>query len=61
MKPQITSYEIEEGNDKNKRYTVSLEKRGNNFKAECDCPEYRYYGRWCDHVDKAITCYELGF
>ena len=57
---QQASYEIEESNE-SKRYTVSLEKVGSGFKAECDCPEYRHFGRWCDHMDKAITCFELGF
>jgi len=61
MQPQKASYEVEESNDKSKRHTVLLEKIGTGFKAECDCPEYRCYGRWCSHVDKAITCYELGF
>jgi hypothetical protein len=61
MKPTMMSYVVEENNDKDKRFTVLLEKLGNGFKAECDCPEYRYYGRWCSHVDKAITCCELGF
>ena len=58
---QQASYEIEESNNKSKKYTVLLEKVGSGFKAECDCPECRYYGRWCSHIDKAITCYELGF
>ena len=61
MQPQKASYEVEESNDKSKRHTVLLEKIGTGFKAECDCPEYRCYGRWCSHVDKAIICYELGF
>ena len=60
MKSEPKTYEVEERGGK--RYTVSLERWGeNNFKAECTCPENLYYRRWCDHIDKAITCFKYGF
>ena len=60
MKPEKLSYEVEEVNGSGRRYTVWLETVGSGVKAECNCHEYLCYGKWCDHVTKAITCYELG-
>ena len=59
MQPKIGTYEFEE--NKSIRYSVWIEKLESGIKAECSCPEYQYHGKWCNHIDKAITCFELGF
>ncbi len=53
-------YEVEFSRDKDQRYRVSLQPLQFGIKAECDCSDYRAYGKWCEHIERAVSCYQYG-
>ena len=57
MSEEIRTYEVE---DKARRFKVILVPLQSGVKAECDCWEYLCKGQWCEHIERAVSCYNHG-
>lgn len=60
MLEESRTYEVESVCDKEKRFKVLLQPLESGVKAECDCLEYLCHGKWCEHIERAISCYRHG-
>jgi hypothetical protein len=53
-------YEVQSDSDKDKWYKVVLEPRGQWIKGSCNCAEHIWQGGDCQHIKRAVECYNLG-
>jgi hypothetical protein len=60
MQEKTRTYEVESTRNKDRRFTVVLEPLQSGVKAECDCNDYLAYGCWCEHIERAVSCYRYG-
>lgn len=53
-------YEIQSDRDKDKWYKVILEPRGKQIVGSCNCADHIWEGVDCEHIKRAMECYNLG-